>query len=209
MKKTRKKIEENKKYNDKNSARNKTVIIPDLEEGYWHDIYPVILKLSINGLIQDMFDTFRELEVYIPQICLMIFKSNQHPFREDQIYGVFFTHYVDPQNTKDIIGMNIYKKCVYLPQYVDRSRIPYSIKFLEDNANDAIMITFTEEDIIDCEMWLLSAEDGPAFDFHKLLRFYEDFDPEGEGYIPYIVTSKGGNYKGSVKIGSKDYKVIS
>jgi len=186
----------------RNDANRKPFNIPKIKGKYWDDLYVIINRLK-SSYINNIFDLSRKSGMYIPQICVMIFKSDKYCFRPNEVYGVILTHYVNPRNSDDKIAMSILKKDSVISYYEENTKIPLKVKFLDQNMNNAILITFTEEeDMIDCEIRLMASESRPVFDYFKDIKFYEDFDPIKKGYIPYVLTSKvegfkivPGNYK--------------
>lgn len=132
----------------------------------------------------------------MPQICVMLFKSRDHRFDPNQIYGVFVTHFVNPKNPNDQVVMSIQKESFVIRFVKEDSITPLKMSFLDKNINNAVMLTFTEKkEIIDGEIFTFIGVSSPVFDYFRDVGFFENFDPLGSGYIPYVISSQDPGFK--------------
>lgn len=169
--------------------------IPTINVNQFGDLNEIITRLK-RDYIKLLFKTVREKGADMPQICVMLFKCQNYGFDPDYINGVFITHFVNPKNPNDQVVMSIQKEPLIVNFQQKGSTAPLKMSFLDENPNNAVMLTFTEKKrIIDGEIFTFFGDDGPVFDYFRDVRFFTDFDPLHNGYIPYILSGKHFDFK--------------
>ncbi len=177
------------------SIEQKPFNIPYINFKDLEDLNEIITRLK-NHYIKIIFRALKDVSADIPQICVMLFKSHDYRFDPNLINAVFLTHFVNPTNPNDQVVMSIQKEPFVINFTQKDSVIPLKLSFLEKNINNAVMLTFTErKKVIDVEILSFFGENRPVFDYFRDVRFFKNFNPLDNGYIPYVFSAQNPEFK--------------
>jgi len=177
------------------SIEQKPFSIPYINFKDLEDLNEIITRLK-NHYIKIIFRAVQDIGADIPQICVMLFRSRKYGFDSNLINAAFLTHFVNPKNPNDQVVMSIQKE-PFLINFTQKDSVtPLKISFLDKNINNAVMLTFTErKKVIDVEIFSFFGESRPVFDYFRDVRFFENFDPLDNGYIPYVLSAQNPGFK--------------